>query len=247
MTNVAKNVRRPPPEPSNRLKVRATAQGIHHGDLHAPLSRTAAGWSSPGGPSRAACDLLLCDCPSGVSLALPGLLCVALRAGRNAGSSRPARAAWRDAAHRARGADFAAGAATRNLMDDAVQPGPGCAPALRPCALLVSAFPISSPCALAAGAPAADRNERAFPGAGHAPLAGTPRVWPALPCVVASIASGSVWTHDSVFALRVQAAATKVPDSQDITRIERIGEQLLSGPCCALLLVLRRRQLRDPK
>ena len=40
--------------------------------------------------------------------------------------------------------------------------------------------------------------------------------------------------RDGVFAWCVQAAATKVPDSQDITRIERIGEKwrcCLSAPC----------------
>ena len=46
----------------------------------------------------------------------------------------------------AHGYAFAAGAASRDLMHIAVQPGAACAPALRPSALLVYAFPISRPC-----------------------------------------------------------------------------------------------------
>jgi hypothetical protein len=74
---------------------------------------------------RACCAWL---CALGETRALPAL--------------RAQRGGMRLIAH---GYAFAAGAATRDVMDDAVQPGAGCAPALRPCALLVSAFPTSRP------------------------------------------------------------------------------------------------------
>jgi hypothetical protein len=174
---------------------------IHHGESTSARA-PAAGWSRPGSPSRAACDFLLRDCLNAVSLALPGLLRVALRAGRNEGSSRPARAARRDAADRARvcfrrrsrhaGRDGRCRSAGRWMRPRAAS--------LCAARLCVSDLPplcagrAPPAAAAAAGAPAADRNERAFSGSCHTPLAGTPRVWPALPCGFASIASGSILT-----------------------------------------------------